>query len=84
MIGEKFPVNQINERLDELVSRLRDDQNKLIWIKTASAIMTTDTKPKLAYEEFTFNNKIIRIISISLFSSLIPRIFIVSLYERLI
>ena len=71
VIGEKFPVNQINERLDELVSRLRDDQNKLIWIKTASAIMTTDTKPKLAYEEFTFNNKIIRIAAVAKGSGMI-------------
>ena len=59
VIGEKFPAEQINSRIDDLVSKLRDDQNKLIWIKTASAIMTTDTRPKLAYEEFTFNNKII-------------------------
>ena len=71
VIGEKFPVNQINERLDELVSRLRDDQNKLIWIKTASAIMTTDTKPKLAYEEFTFNNKILRIAAVAKGSGMI-------------
>ena len=53
VIGEKFPADEINSRIDDLVSKLRDDQNKLIWIKTASAIMTTDTKPKLAYEEFT-------------------------------
>ena len=61
VIGEAFPYEKINSRIGDLVSKLRDDQNKLIWIKTASAIMTTDTKPKLAYEEFTFNNKIIRI-----------------------
>ena len=47
VIGEKFPAEQINSRIDDLVSKLRDDQNKLIWIKTASAIMTTDTRPKL-------------------------------------
>ena len=58
VIGETFPEEQITNRISDLVSKLRDDQNKLIWIKTASAIMTTDTKPKLAYEEFTFNNKI--------------------------
>ena len=49
IIGEKFPVEKITNRMSDLVSKLRDDQNKLIWIKTASAIMTTDTKPKLAY-----------------------------------
>jgi glutamate N-acetyltransferase/amino-acid N-acetyltransferase len=71
IIGEKFPVEKITNRMNELVSKLRDDQNKLIWIKTASAIMTTDTKPKLAYEEFTFNNKIIRIAAIAKGSGMI-------------
>ena len=46
IIGEKFPAEKIANRMGELVAKLRDDQNKLIWIKTASAIMTTDTKPK--------------------------------------
>ncbi len=71
VIGEIFPVEQINARIQDLVSKLRDDQNKLIWIKTASAIMTTDTKPKLAYEEFTFNNKIIRIAAVAKGSGMI-------------
>ena len=71
VIGEKFPADQIISRLNDLVLKLRDDQNKLIWIKTASAIMTTDTKPKLAYEEFTFNNKIIRIAAIAKGSGMI-------------
>ncbi len=71
VIGEKFPAEQINSRIDDLVSKLRDDQNKLIWIKTASAIMTTDTRPKLAYDEFTFNNKIIRIAAIAKGSGMI-------------
>ncbi len=71
VIGETFPTEQITNRMNDLVSKLRDDQNKLIWIKTASAIMTTDTKPKLAYEEFTFNNKIIRIAAIAKGSGMI-------------
>ena len=71
VIGEIFPTDQITNRINDLVSKLRDDQNKLIWIKTASAIMTTDTKPKLAYEEFTFNNKIIRIAAIAKGSGMI-------------
>ena len=33
--------------------------------------MTTDTKPKLAYDEFTFNNKIIRIAAIAKGSGMI-------------
>ena len=71
IIGEKFPTEKIVNRMSDLVDKLRDDQNKLIWIKTASAIMTTDTKPKLAYEEFTFNNKIIRIAAIAKGSGMI-------------
>ena len=71
VIGEAFPVEKITNNMSDLVSKLRDDQNKLIWIKTASAIMTTDTKPKLAYEEFTFNNKIIRIAAIAKGSGMI-------------
>ena len=71
IIGETFPTEQISNRIPDLASKLRDDQNKLIWIKTASAIMTTDTKPKLAYEEFTFNNKIIRIAAIAKGSGMI-------------
>ena len=71
VIGETFPGEQIANSINDLVSKLRDDQNKLIWIKTASAIMTTDTKPKLAYEEFTFNNKIIRIAAVAKGSGMI-------------
>ena len=71
IIGEKFPTEKIINRMSDLVDKLRDDQNKLIWIKIASAIMTTDTKPKLAYEEFTFNNKIIRIAAIAKGSGMI-------------
>ena len=71
VIGETFPTEKITNRINDLVLKLRDDQNKLIWIKIASAIMTTDTKPKLAYEEFTFNNKIIRIAAIAKGSGMI-------------
>ena len=71
VIGEKFPVEQINTSLNELVSKLRVDQNKLIWLKTASAIMTTDTKPKLAYEEILVGNKKISIAGIAKGSGMI-------------
>jgi len=71
VIGEKFPVDKINQTVQELVDKLRPDQNKLIWVKTASAIMTTDTKPKLAYEEFFVGNKIIRIAGIAKGSGMI-------------
>jgi|TARA_B100001758_G_C18390870_1_gene602838 glutamate N-acetyltransferase/amino-acid N-acetyltransferase len=71
VIGEKFPADKINQRVQELVDKLRPDQNKLIWLKTASAIMTTDTKPKLAYEEFTVGNKMIRIAGLAKGSGMI-------------
>ena len=71
VIGEKFPADKINQRVQELVDKLRPDQNKLIWLKTASAIMTTDTKPKLAYEEFTVGNKMIRMAGLAKGSGMI-------------
>ncbi len=71
VIGEKFPVDKINQTIQELVNKLRQDHNKLIWVKAASGIMTTDTKPKLAYEEFTVGNKIIRIAGIAKGSGMI-------------
>jgi len=71
VIGEKFPVEKINNSIQILVEKLRADQNKLIWVKTASAIMTTDTKPKLAYEEFSVGNKLIKIAGIAKGSGMI-------------
>ena len=35
------------------------EQNKMYWIKMASAIMTTDTKPKVAYEEVLIGDELI-------------------------
>ena len=52
VIGEQFPVEQIKNVLPDLVQKLKAEQNKLYWLKIASSIMTTDTKPKVAYEEF--------------------------------
>tara|TARA_A100001011_G_C14223569_1_gene805547 strand:- start:399 stop:1445 length:1047 start_codon:yes stop_codon:yes gene_type:complete len=71
VIGEKFPVDKINQTIQTLVDKLKDDQNKLIWMKIGSAIMTTDTKPKLAFEEFVVGNKIIRIAGIAKGSGMI-------------
>jgi len=71
VIGEKFPVEEINQTIQTLVEKLREEQNKFIWIKSASAIMTTDTRPKLAYEEFSFGNKIIKIAAIAKGSGMI-------------
>ena len=71
VIGEKFPLEKITNTIPVLVEKLREDQNKLIWVKTASAIMTTDTKPKLAYEEINVGNKLIKIAGIAKGSGMI-------------
>jgi len=71
VIGERFPVEKINQSIGRLVEKLREDQNKFIWMKAASSIMTTDTKPKLAYEEITMGNKIVRLAGIAKGSGMI-------------
>ncbi len=71
VIGEKFPVEKIKSSIQDLVNKLKAEQNKLLWMKISSAIMTTDTKPKLAYEEFVFGNKTIKIAGIAKGSGMI-------------
>ena len=50
VIGEKYPTQQIKGGIQNLVDKLREKQNKFVWFKAASSIMTTDTRPKLAFE----------------------------------
>jgi glutamate N-acetyltransferase/amino-acid N-acetyltransferase len=71
VIGEKFPLEKIKANIPNLVSNLRINQNKLIWLKVASAIMTTDTKPKVAYSEIKLGDKIVRIAGIAKGSGMI-------------
>ena len=71
VIGEEFPVEQIKERLPDLVDKLRTEHNKMYWIKIASAIMTTDTKPKVAYEEIIIGDELIKISAIAKGSGMI-------------
>ena len=71
VIGEKFPAEKIKENISSLVSNLRINQNKLIWLKIASAIMTTDTKPKVAYSQIKLGDKIIKIAGIAKGSGMI-------------
>ena len=71
VIGEDFPYLKIKNRIPELVKKLRTEQNKFVWFKAASAIMTTDTRPKLAYEECKIGNKLIKISGIAKGSGMI-------------
>ena len=71
VIGEEFPVDKIRDRLPELVEKLRSDQNKMYWLKIASSIMTTDTKPKVAYEEIIIGDELIRICGVAKGSGMI-------------
>ena len=71
VIGEEFPAEQIKERLPDLVEKLRVEQNKMYWLKIASAIMTTDTKPKVAYEEIIVGDELIKICGIAKGSGMI-------------
>ena len=71
VIGEDFPYLKIKSRISELVKKLRIDQNKYVWFKAAGAIMTTDTRPKLAYEECKIGNKTVKISGIAKGSGMI-------------
>ena len=71
VIGEEFPVEKIKDRLHDLVEKLRKEHNKMYWIKMASAIMTTDTKPKVAYEEVIIGDELIKISGIAKGSGMI-------------
>ena len=71
VIGEDFPYLKIKNRISELVKKLRIEQNKYVWFKAASAIMTTDTRPKVAYEECKIGNKLIKISGIAKGSGMI-------------
>jgi len=71
VIGEEYPHVKIKNRIPELVKKLRVEQNKFVWFKAATAIMTSDTRPKLAYEECKIGNKLIKISGIAKGSGMI-------------
>ena len=71
VIGEEFPVEKIKDSLSDLVDKLRTEHNKMYWIKIASAIMTTDTKPKVAYEEILIGDELIKISGVAKGSGMI-------------
>ena len=71
VIGEEFPYLKIKNNIYTLVKKLKTEQTKYVWFKTASAIMTTDTRPKLAYEECKIGNKTVKISGIAKGSGMI-------------
>jgi len=71
VIGEEFPSKKIINRIPELVKKLRTEQTKYVWFKAASALMTTDTRPKVAYEEAKIGNKLIKISGVAKGSGMI-------------
>jgi len=70
-IGEKFPTEKIKKSIPDLIDKIKYTQNKLIWIKAALGIITTDLKPKLAMEECEIGNKIVKIYGIAKGSGMI-------------
>ena len=71
VIGDVFPTEKIKERIPYLVQNLKDNQNKYVWFKAASSILTTDTRPKLAFEECEIGSKKIKISAIAKGSGMI-------------
>ena len=70
-IGEEFPFKKIFDQIPYLIDKIKYTQNKLIWMKAALGIMTTDTKPKLAMEVCRIGNKEIKIYGIAKGSGMI-------------
>ncbi len=70
-IGEPFPFEKISNNISNLVYKIKYTQNKFIWMKASLAIMTTDTKPKLAMEECKIGNEKVKIYGIAKGSGMI-------------
>ena len=71
VIGEQFPVDKIKNTLPNLVEKLKSEHNKMLWVKIASALMTTDTRPKLAYEEIIVGDELVKICGVAKGSGMI-------------
>jgi glutamate N-acetyltransferase/amino-acid N-acetyltransferase len=70
-IGEKYPTEKIKNSLSNLIKKIKYTQNKLIWMKAALGIMTTDTKPKIAMEKCEIGNMKVKIYGIAKGSGMI-------------
>jgi glutamate N-acetyltransferase/amino-acid N-acetyltransferase len=70
-IGERYPTEKIKKNLPGLINKIKYVQNKLVWMKAALGIMTTDLKPKLAMEKCKIGNKEVKIYGIAKGSGMI-------------
>jgi len=70
-IGEKFPINKIKACIPSLVEKIKYTQNKLIWMKAAMGIITTDLKPKLAMSECKIGSSDVKVYGIAKGSGMI-------------
>ena len=70
-IGEKFPLEKIKTSLPALVEKIKYTQNKLIWMKAAMGIITTDLKPKVSMAETKIGSSTIKIYGIAKGSGMI-------------
>ncbi len=70
-IGEKFPLDKIKNTIPKLIDNIKYTQSKLIWMKAAMGIITTDTKPKLAMTECKIGSTKIKIYGIAKGSGMI-------------
>ena len=70
-IGENFPEDKIKSKIPELINKLKYTQNKLVWMKEALGIMTTDTQPKMAMEKCFIGNSEIKIFGVAKGSGMI-------------
>ena len=70
-IGEVFPVRKIINSLPELISKIKYNQNKYLWIKAALGITTTDLVPKIAMDECKIGNVNIKIYGVAKGSGMI-------------
>ena len=70
-IGENFPEDKIKSKIPELINKLKYTQNKLVWMKAALGMMTTDTQPKMAMEKCFIGNSEIKIFGVAKGSGMI-------------
>ena len=67
VIGEYLPMNKLQSGIDVALKNLNDHD----WTDAANAIMTTDTRAKLVYQQFTLNGRVCKIAGIAKGSGMI-------------